>query len=112
MSLRRTVGCALLLAGLIGTHTEANGKEERWTLSAAEQVCTLTVAGMTCGGCATAVRLAALKIAGVSKANVSFEKGLAVVTYDPVRTNPEAIAKTITERTGFTAAVQKATAKR
>lgn len=69
--------------------------------------CTLNVAGMTCGGCAAAVKMAAKKVDGVADADVSYKKGRAVVTYDPAKTTPEKIAKAITDGSGFKAEVQK-----
>ncbi len=69
-------------------------------------VCTLKVTGMTCGGCAAAVKSAAKKVDGVTEANVSYEKGLAEVTYDPAKTTPQAIAQAITKRSGFKAEAQ------
>lgn len=73
--------------------------------------CTLQVTGMTCGGCAVAVKMAALKVDGVKDATVSYEDKRADITYDPAKTNPEAIAKAVTEKSGFTASVQKKTNK-
>jgi copper chaperone CopZ len=51
--------------------------------------------------------MAAGKIAGVTDATVSYEKGVAVITYDPAKTNPAAIAKAITDKSGFKAEVPK-----
>jgi copper chaperone CopZ len=51
---------------------------------------TLTVEGMTCGGCAVTVEQALLKVPGVVSANVSYEESRAVVTLDsaaPASTN-------------------------
>lgn len=73
----------------------------------AQKTCRLKIAGMTCGGCATAVKIAAKKIDGVVSTDVSYEKGQADVTYDPAKTNPAAIAKAISERTGFKAEAQE-----
>jgi len=57
------------------------------------------------------VTIAAKKIDGVKDATVSFEKKTADISYDPTKTNPEAIAKTITEKTSFKASVLKKTGK-
>ena len=73
---------------------------------ATTKVCTLKMTGMFCAGCTTAVKLAAKKIDGVKDATVSYEKGTAEVTYDPAKTTPDAIAKGVTEKSGFKAAVQ------
>jgi copper chaperone CopZ len=57
------------------------------------------------------VTIAAKRIDGVKDATVSFEKKTAEIRYDPTKTNPEAIAKAITEKTGFKASVPKKTGK-
>lgn len=44
---------------------------------------TLRIQGMTCGGCVFGVRKVLSRLSGVSKAEVSYEKGRAIVTYDP-----------------------------
>jgi copper chaperone CopZ len=61
----------------------------------------LKVSGMSCAACAKTVEKAAKKIDGVKAAKVSEPKGEAEITYDPARTSPEAIAKWISEKTGF-----------
>jgi copper chaperone len=78
----------------------------------ADKHVTLKVEGMTCGGCAAAVKMAAEKVDGVKEAKVSHEKGTAEVVYDPDKTTPEAIAKAITEKSGFKASVLKPEARR
>jgi copper chaperone len=69
---------------------------------------TLKVEGMTCGGCEVAVRRAAKQVDGVKDVTASAAKGTADVTYDASKTNPEAIAKAITENSGFKASAPKA----
>lgn len=71
------------------------------------QVCLLKVSGMSCGACAARVEKAAKKIDGVTAAKASQPKGTAEITYDPSKTTAEAIAKTITDKTGFKAEVPK-----
>jgi copper chaperone len=65
----------------------------------------LTIKGMTCGGCVATVKLRLKKVKGVTAYDVSLERGEAEVTYDPARTNPEAIAAAVSE-TGFKATVK------
>jgi mercuric ion binding protein len=67
---------------------------------------TLTIKGMTCGGCAAGVRIQLKKTQGVTAYEVSFEKGEAEVTYDPAKTTPEKIAASVS-KTGFAASVKK-----
>jgi copper chaperone CopZ len=64
---------------------------------------TFKVEGMTCAGCEAGVKLAAKAINGVQDAKASFKNGTAEITYDPTKTTPDAIAKIITERSGFKA---------
>ncbi|HXH25492.1 MAG TPA: cation transporter [Vicinamibacterales bacterium] len=78
----------------------------------ATQVCALKVSGMTCAGCEAAVRMAARSIDGVTDAKVSHAKGNAEVTFDPSKTNPDAIAKVITEKSGFKAEPVRPSAKK
>ena len=68
---------------------------------------TLTIKGMTCGGCVATVKLKLKKTAGVTAYEVSLERGEADVTYDPARTDPKKIAESVSE-TGFTASVKEA----
>lgn len=46
---------------------------------------TLHIEGMTCGGCTIATRTVLERLGGVTKAEVSYEKKRAVVTYDPAK---------------------------
>ncbi len=89
---------ALAVAGW-GVTAQAQKKDDRQQT----QICTLKVAGMTCGGCEAAVKMAAKKVDGVKDAKASHEKGTAEITYDPSKTNPEAIANAITKNSGFKA---------
>lgn len=66
---------------------------------------TLTIKGMTCGGCVAAVKLQLKKTGGVTAYEVSLEKGEAEVTYDPSRTDPKKIAESVS-KTGFVATVK------
>ncbi len=53
----------------------------------------LIVDGMTCAGCSVGVQQALLDVPGVISANVSWETGLASVTYDRNQVDPEEILK-------------------
>lgn len=98
----RTAMAALVAAGsvLVPDLTPA-------TAAAAQakklETSTLTITGMTCGGCAVAVKMAAKKVDGVTEVTVNYEKGRAEVTYDPAKTTPEKIAAAITKHSGFKA---------
>ena len=60
---------------------------------AAPQTVTLSVPGMTCSACPLTVKLALNKIPGVSRADVSYEKLQAVVSFDDAKTNLQALTK-------------------
>jgi mercuric ion binding protein len=68
----------------------------------ANKVATITVEGMTCGGCAIGVRTALGRLDGVAKAEVSYEEQRAVVTFDPAKVSTDQILRTIGEF-GYTA---------
>jgi copper chaperone CopZ len=42
-------------------------------------------------------------VEGVTNATASYEKGTAEITYDSAKTSPDAIAKAVTEKSGFKA---------
>ncbi len=49
------------------------------------QTVTLAIRGMTCAGCVLSTRAVLTRLKGVTKADVSYEKGTAVVTFDPAK---------------------------
>jgi copper chaperone len=64
---------------------------------------TIKVGGMTCGGCVASVERVLQAMPGVARANVSLEKGEAVVAYDPAQARPDALRAAIVAA-GFDAA--------
>jgi copper chaperone CopZ len=60
-----------------------------------------TVEGMGCGGCAAGITEVLRKAAGVREAEVSFEKSLATIAYDPEATNPADLGELIRDE-GYT----------
>ncbi|MCI0490980.1 MAG: cation transporter [Blastocatellia bacterium] len=60
------------------------------------------ISGMTCGSCAFSVQSVLAKVPGVKSADVSYEKGQAVVVYDPTAIGLDAIRSAI-DSTGFKA---------
>ena len=87
--------------------TMTRAAEGQKTAQPATKVCTLKVSGMTCAGCEAAVRMAARSIEGVKDVKASYAKQTAEVTYDPAKTTPDAIAKVITEKSGFKAEIPR-----
>lgn len=66
----------------------------------------LKVAGMTCGGCVVGARTVLTRLPGVTKAQVSYEKQEAVVTYDPAKVTVEQMVAAI-KTLGYTATIAK-----
>lgn len=66
--------------------------------------CRINVKGMMCGGCASQVKNACLKLDGVTDAKVSLADGVAEVTYASSKLSPNDLVAAI-EKTGFSAAL-------
>jgi copper chaperone CopZ len=62
---------------------------------------TFKVAGMTCVSCEATIKLALERTPGVRRAEVSYDRGEAVVEYDPHKTTPAALRDAI-NGTGYT----------
>lgn len=103
----RTVGlmAIALLIGLATAVLPATARAQ--DRKAQSQVVTLKVPDMFCGGCEAAVKMTANKIAGVKAVKTDSDKRIAEVTFDPSKTNAEAIAAAITKGSGFKTAVPK-----
>ena len=56
--------------------------------------------------------MAARSIEGVKDVKASYAKHTAEVTYDPAKTTPDAIAKVITEKSGFKAELARGAAQK
>ena len=94
---------ALALMGLLAILGFGAPAEAQTDKPAGGDVCTLKVKGMSCSACAAKVEQTALKLDGVKAAKVSQPKGTAEITYDATKTNPAAIAKYISDNSGFKA---------
>jgi len=108
--MRRTVLVSVVLGVLLVVGwmwTGAAQQQEESEESAGAAQATLKIYGMTCSGCAVAVKIAARSVDGVTDAVVSVETGSAEVTYYPARTTPEAIAQAVSEQSGFKATVSE-----
>jgi mercuric ion binding protein len=73
-------------------------------LAAEPHTVTLGVEHMTCAACPITVRTALSHVAGVSASTVDMKTHTATVTFDPARTNPEALATAVSDA-GFPAKV-------
>lgn len=60
----------------------------------------LTVTGMTCGGCESAVKRAVGKLPGVESVTADHHANLVGVTFDPAKLTPQAIRSEI-EAVGY-----------
>ncbi len=59
------------------------------TVFAAQKTVTLDVSGMNCAACPITVKKSLTKVAGVSRADVNYEKRQATVTFDDAQTTLE-----------------------
>jgi copper chaperone CopZ len=100
------MGRAFVLMGLLAI-LGLSAPTAAQTEKLAGDVCTLKVKGMACSACAAKVEQTALKLDGVKAAKVNQPKGTAEITYDSAKTNPAAIAKYITDKSGFKAEVDE-----
>ena len=73
---------------------------------ASSQTVTLSVPSMDCPVCPITVKKALTKVGGVIKAEVNFDKRLAVVTYDDAKTSVGALTKATTDA-GYPSAVKQ-----
>jgi len=64
---------------------------------------TLTVTGMTCGGCENAVKRGLARLRGVSDVSASHSDSRVAVTFDPSAVSPDEIRAKI-EALGYTVA--------
>jgi mercuric transport protein len=76
------------------------------SVSAATQTVTIKVEGMHCGGCSSSVAKALKATPGVEDAQVSFEKGEAVIKYDDQKVTVAKLREVITG-TGFKVVEEK-----
>lgn len=65
---------------------------------AAATVVTLDIEGMTCGACEIAVTQVLKRVDGVKSVRASFDRKNAVVSYDPTRVTPEALARSVEQK--------------
>jgi len=82
----------------------ANEEEETTTTEPAMSTTTLSVGGMTCGACTSAVEGGFKNIAGVKSFSISLLSERVVLEHDPLLLSPERIAEII-EDTGFDASI-------
>ena len=64
---------------------------------AAQRVATLDVTGMNCAACPITVKKSLTKVAGVIRAEVSYEKRQATVTFDDTQTTLDKLTRATTD---------------
>jgi mercuric ion binding protein len=67
----------------------------------------LKITGLTCAGCASHVHKALSKTPGVTDNTVAYPGDIALIQYDPEKTNPELIIEAIEKETPYTAELSK-----
>ena len=103
-------GVTHVTTGRIRTLAPAVNDPASPAVSAAEaRIVTFKVEGMTCGGCVIGVRKVLTRLAGVSKAEVSYERSRAVVTYHSEVVTVQQMVAAI-KTLGYTATVVAPTA--
>ncbi len=58
---------------------------------------TLNIQGMHCGSCAVGIQMLVSQMDGVKSVEVSYDEKRGVFEFDPVKTNKDAIVKSIAE---------------
>jgi len=94
-----TIG-ALLFAAFpyySGALFQVQAQNSKASVSANDTQLIVSVGGMTCNSCAFQIQTTLAKLPGVTSAKVSYEKGQAVIVYNPKAINDAAIRSAITE---------------
>lgn len=109
-SARRIILAAVAVCALAGTfalHARAQHPSLVGVVATAIQTERVTIAieGMHCGSCANGIRAMLKRTAGVTSADVSYERKEAVVEYEPGRVTREKIVEAITNL-GYKASVK------
>ncbi|HTF68596.1 MAG TPA: mercury resistance system periplasmic binding protein MerP [Edaphobacter sp.] len=75
-------------------------------LAATPKTVTLDVKNMTCELCSITIKKSLEKVSGVSTIKVNFDKKTTTITYDPDKTQPDALTKATTNA-GFPSTVRR-----
>lgn len=87
---------AMAAAGTENTATQVVKQENSETVK-------LKITGMTCAGCASHVHKVLSNTPGVVDNAVEYPGDIAIIQYDPEKTNPELIIEAIEKETSYTA---------
>jgi copper chaperone CopZ len=72
-----------------------------------QEMASISVSGMTCGGCTNKVETAVAELDGVIKVKADYEKNVAMVVFEKDKVDVNTIVKTINEKTSFKAEAPK-----
>ncbi|MBI4455779.1 MAG: heavy-metal-associated domain-containing protein [Acidobacteria bacterium] len=86
-----------VIAGWVATRRSTISADDKAAQPAQLEKITFKVQGMTCGGCALAVKKTLEKQQGVRKAEVSLEKGEAIAEVKRGNVRPEDLADAVTK---------------
>ena len=92
----------LTLVSVAGVQAAGNSS----TATASTQTVTLAIQNMTCPLCPFTVRKALEGVPGVAKVSVDFDAKIATVTFDPSKTNAQALTQA-TGNAGFPSTIKK-----
>lgn len=92
--------------GIIARNVVTQNTQPAADVSAIVEQAKFKITGMTCSGCAVSIQTELEKTEGVRRAEVSYERGEAIVDYDSKVITPEKIRDAINQ-TGYTAELAK-----
>ena len=109
MKMRMISSLAVATVGAVIAPLSASNAAGAQSAAAVQSTDTATVrlhiSGMTCGSCSLTARKALDKLDGVYGSTVTYADSLGVVTFDPRKVSPAAIASHLTKMTGYGAKV-------
>ena len=78
------------------TNTEQKNESKTLEVSANDKAVEIHTTGMTCTGCENTIKSKVKKVEGVKDVMADFKSNTVKASFDPAKTNPEAIKEAIT----------------
>ncbi len=78
------------------TKTEQKSDNKTLGVSATDKSVEIQTSGMTCTGCENTIKSKVKKVDGVKEVMADFKTSVVKASYDPAKTNPDAIKEAIT----------------
>ena len=78
------------------TNTEQKNESKTLEVSATDKAVEIHTSGMTCTGCENTIKSKVKKVEGVKDVMADFKSNTVKASFDPAKTNPEAIKEAIT----------------